>query len=410
MSLISLRTCCILFSTILFLSNAYPQSHWKELDSPVTTELKCGFFIDEQHAIAVGENGTIIHSTDAGETWTGQQDEEQGWFWTAGFKQGGNFAIAGGDNGLLMSSTDYGESWSEIATGLPIGSFIFGCQVVDENTFYLAGGEAPTTGVVMKTTDAGKHWKTMPIPDMYFLDRIVFLTDMLGFTCGSTETASGKILKTTDGGTTWVPIFETDTGFVTSVQCPTEQFIYATITLLNGNGGLLIRSSDGGTTWNEQYVPDHEMISNFFLDAGQGYACGPGIILHTSDGGVNWINTGYTGLQNINYVHAFGTSAFAVGLGGTLLKYTLDASVDVESPIPTIVYPNPAKNGVRILVPVLESGQRLMIYDVLGKKVYSEMVGTQEIFFERGSLPNGVYYYFISSAEGKLDRGSFVFE
>jgi photosystem II stability/assembly factor-like uncharacterized protein len=397
--------------SVALIKNVYSQAYWKLLDSPVSVELKCGLFMNGDHAIAVGENGTLIYSADGGEHWEGQQDKDQGWFWTAGYKPGSGFAIAAGDNGLLMSSTDYGETWVTVPTGLPQGSFIFGCQVIDENKFYLAGGEAPSTAVVLKTVDGGKHWQKMPIPGMYFLDRIIFLNESLAFTCGSTESGAGKILKTTDGGSNWTPIYETNDGFVTSIQCPSDRLIFATVTLLSGDGGLLVRSSDGGESWGEKTVPDHDMISNFFIDADHGYACGPGLILYTSNGGMQWTDAGYKDLENINYVQAFEGGAFAVGTSGTMLKYIPEASVVSPSAPISLVTPNPATDRLRITFSHQGQESRLRVYDVMGRMVRSLTTDRSEVTVTRGTLASGRYQYILSSTEDKLlERGSFVFE
>ncbi len=382
---------------------------WTQLNSPVSAELRCGFFIDDDHVLAVGEDGTIIDSDNGGLLWKGQQDKERGWLWTADFKQGGSFVIAGGTNGLLMSSSDYGVTWKDIPTAMPTGSFIFGCQLVDEQTFYLAAGIDPDSGVVMKTTNAGVNWTTTPLDSMFYLSRIVFRNSQLGFTCGTTRSGGGKIFKTTDGGATWKPIYESKEGFVTSIQCPTDQHIYGTMTMLDASGGMLLRSTNGGLTWGEEKVDGHEMHSNFFIDADRGYACGNGVILVTSNGGVQWSNAGYTGFENINYVHVTGNRAFAVGTSGILLESTIDASVDEPASVIASVYPNPAKHRVRITSP-LHGAQSIVIHDVLGRIVITEQMDG-EVIVERNGLPNGVYQYTITTSAGQLaTKGSFIFE
>lgn len=397
--------CICLFA--LAIADAHAQV-WLPLNPPVSIELKCGFFMDDDHIVAVGQDGTIVHSDNGGLIWLGEQDKARGWLATAAYKQGGSFVIAGGTDGLLMSSSDYGVSWKHIPTGMPDSSFIFGSQVVDEQTFYLAGA-TPESGVVMKTTDAGATWTTTAIDSMYFLERVIFRNDQLGYTCGTTRSGGGKIYKTTDGGASWKPIYESQEGFVTSIQCPTDQHIYGTMTMFDASGGMLLRSTNGGITWGEERVVGHDMTSTFFIDADRGYACGSGVIRYTANGGIQWNDAGYTGFQTINYVHATGDRVLAVGTNGVLLESLIPSSVTEPASVAASVYPNPARDRVRITSPVPKA-QSITIYDILGRLVFTEQMGA-EVIVERSGLPNGVYHYTITTYTGEIvTKGSFIFE
>jgi photosystem II stability/assembly factor-like uncharacterized protein len=300
---------------------------------------------------------------------------------------------------MLYRSTNSGEQWSEVETGLPIGSFIFGCQVINENTFYLAAGETDSSGLVMKTTDGGTTWTKMYIDSTFFLDRVVFLNDLIGFTCGTTEDGVGKILKTTDGGMSWL-LLHTTNGLVTSIQCPTEQLCFATVTFLDASGGELLRSTDGGMSWSEQLVPDRDIISNYFVDPDYGYACGSGLILYTTNGGVQWHDAGYTGLDIINYVQPFEGGALAVGSNGTILKYETPASVQRDQATAATAYPNPAKATFYIEAGYPNVEKQIILFDQLGRMV-GRQVGIDPVMrFDRQELANGMYHYRIATADG----------
>jgi len=54
---------------------------------------------------------------------------------------------------------------------------------------------------------------------------------------------------------------------------------------------VILYTSNGGATWNEQYGEPYEspLKSIYFVDQNNGYACGEsGIIMKTTDGGINW--------------------------------------------------------------------------------------------------------------------------
>ena len=86
------------------------------LDSGTDEDLRSVFFIDEASGWVVGDNGTVLRTTDGGMNWTplgsgtGEDlfglcfaDESTGW--------------VGGREGVLLDTTDGGESWIPLAPG-----------------------------------------------------------------------------------------------------------------------------------------------------------------------------------------------------------------------------------------------------------------------------------------------------
>ena len=147
-----------------------------------------------------------------------------------------------------------------------------------------------------------------------------------------------------------------------------------------GDGGLIDHTSDG-ITWSPQANPDtmgYTLMDVFSLDGQHAWAVGPGSrILHTTNGGTNWILKD-EGLTTENMTAVFfttPTNGYAVGLR-VVLKYTEIIGI---SPIQGILpddyallqnYPNPfnPKTTIEFDIPKAEF-INLTIYDALGREV-----------------------------------------
>jgi len=76
----------------------------------------------------------------------------------------------------------------------------------------------------------------------------------------------------------------------------------------------------------------YDFYSVYFIDSNNGYACGSGIMMKTTDGGVSWIREGPITHRNLNAVYfpdiSFG---YTVGDGGQILKSGQDINIGFRS-------------------------------------------------------------------------------
>jgi len=159
---------------------------------------------------------------------------------------------------------------------------------VDQNNGWISGW----TETMLHTTDGGATWTNQNIPpnNAYYS---VFFTDLLN---GWATGYAGKIVHTTDGGETW-----------TDQTAPFNTEYYR-ICFINSNEGwiaggdaggfpsyishrVILHTTNGGVTWIQQYGQAYESLlrSIYFVDQNNGYTTGEsGIIMKTTDGGSNW--------------------------------------------------------------------------------------------------------------------------
>ncbi len=212
---------------------------WTELNPKVPRVDYLGIhFINKDTGWACGANGTLIKSTDGGESWLNINSQTT----TPILKVrsfNGAVVIASGYNGLILHSTDGGETFTQVASG--VNGDLWGLQMLNDTLGWACG----TANSLIKTTDGGLTWQRIFTPsytsDYWWID---FFTESYGFIA-----ANGNVLRTTDGGTNWEVLQAGDSAPLFCLDVIDSLHIAAA-----GYGGTSypaknIYSSDGGNTW-----------------------------------------------------------------------------------------------------------------------------------------------------------------
>jgi photosystem II stability/assembly factor-like uncharacterized protein len=154
--------------------------------------------LDDKRLLAVGHDGWILRSLDAGNTWQEMRhDSELGepllGIWTGG----GDSVMAFGSFGKFYQSVDAGQTWTP--------------QLLDIDNAHLnsmAGGDdgrrmlVGEQGLVLRTTDAGQHWQTLPAFYSGSLFGIVRLSANNWVTYGM----RGHVFVSHDFGDSWTQV------------------------------------------------------------------------------------------------------------------------------------------------------------------------------------------------------------
>ena len=404
------------------------RQEWAKIPSPTNKTLRNLYFIDAQTGWAAGEDGTIIHTSDGGDSWIVQNstvpsfivdvffiNENLGWalafrnvfpFGTIILKttNSGNTWIAEDypdDNAFMNTifffdslngwvggtyiagTTNGGVTWveadvdSSMISGLPVFNFNF----YNKQFGYACGGYLDLAGVIWRTTNYGESWSATGVsPDQIFdlyiidsLNAIALSGDPEGFF------GTGNI-NTADAGTNWTYDEMSLSGLSFAIDFRTESEAWA------ASGYKFLITSDSGVNWENKETPDSAIIFDLtFIDSQNGFAVGEGgVILKYIPGPADVYNTGNEVTpSNIilyqNFPNPFNPS--------TIIKFTIP------------------QNERREMQDV-----RLKVYDVLGNKVAAlvneEMLaGTYEIEFNPASSiqkpVSGIYFY-------QLRAGNFI--
>ncbi len=149
---------------------------WRQIDSGADSRLLKVDVNSNNLAVAVGAFGTLLRSTDGGESWTSIAPE-----WAPLYDSGSgdtallrdeptNYVvkvfddgriIIGGEYGQLMESTDAGDSWHVLyrhpEENGDVAPTLFDITFEGERGY--AVGQA---GLVLRSDDAGRTWRSMP--------------------------------------------------------------------------------------------------------------------------------------------------------------------------------------------------------------------------------------------------------
>ncbi len=157
---------------------------------------------------------------------------------------------------FFMTAISVGQlrpvQWQPIS--VPTTASLRGLSVVDDNTVWASG----TDGTVIRTTDSGKTWSVLAVPQAEKLDfrgiRAFDASTAVIMSSGPAEQGQARVSRTTDAGKHWMLVLEEKT---TGAFFDAIAFWDAKHGILVGDPVdghfMLFTTEDGGVTW--QRVP-----------------------------------------------------------------------------------------------------------------------------------------------------------
>jgi photosystem II stability/assembly factor-like uncharacterized protein len=326
--------CCTAALGGLAASQAAATGTWSAQSSGTTSYLSKVSFVDQNHGWAVGENGTIVATSDGGATWSAQAsgttdvlaglsfvDQSHGW------AVGGSGTIGG--VGRVVATSDGGATWRTQSSGT--SAFLEGVSFVDPTHGWAVGDG----GTIVATSDGGATWRAQSSGTTSNLFSVSFVDPTHGWAVGD----DGTIVATSDGGANWRAQTSGTTNQLSGVSFVDSNHGW----VVENAGGIapILATSDGGVTWGEESSTT-DMFGLSFVDQSHGWAVGfGGTILATSDGGASWSpQTSGTAnrLNGVSFVDQ--NHGWAVGEGGTILAFA-----DRTAPTTTITLSPGSPNG-----------------------------------------------------------------
>jgi photosystem II stability/assembly factor-like uncharacterized protein len=351
---------------------------WRPTNAPVASSRTDDvWFVDPLTGWAVNSDGSIIKTTDGGESWTVQHSAPAVYLRCVGFAN----ANAGWVGTLsparrLLQTSDGGTSWRRVAP-LPASApvAVCGLSVVSDKIIYCSGTNRPTDQArMMKTADAGATWTAweMSAHASVLID-CLFVDALHGWVVGGkadepTPTTRDKlkpvVLETTDGGSTWINRLagqEAEFPFGEwgwKIQFLDEKVGF--VSLENFSAAAILKTTDGGQTWTRLKVTDPQRNMNLegvgFVDGQRGWVGGwgpggfggggspQGSSSATTDGGLTWADANDIG-RFINRFRFFGKPVFVgYAAGDTVYKYSAD-------PLPPSAAAAAAADAARQILP-----------------------------------------------------------
>jgi photosystem II stability/assembly factor-like uncharacterized protein len=199
-------------------------------------------------------------------------------------KDTGYAGVYNGTNIVLLRSTNSGIQWDTMPTPLP-GDFIFTTPLIGYSTAH-----DPTDKRMWKTTDGGFTWVAYDRKSIAS-GPLAFANSDTGVIFGFTQTA-----RTTDGGLTWTELSEAIGLTPDAASFGDSKTGYAVGELINcppdpqyPQSAYCEKTTDGGASWTQICTGIPNVINSCYsLDDNTLIVCGGSLIGRTTDGGQNW--------------------------------------------------------------------------------------------------------------------------
>ncbi len=242
---------------------------WKTLPFPDSIALNDIFFFSAQNGLTAGEKGKIFYTNDGGTTWTPVLTNVSESILKISFlTDGSGKGFAVGSKGLLLRTLDKGISWVRINTGTD--RLFFSISFPDNQKGFIVGKE----GTLMKTEDSGNNWSLSQLPIDNYLKEICFIDSKHGYICG----AGGKVFKTSNGGIDWVMKETPISSGLSSIL-----FVDAANGFTVSSKGEILSTTDGGDKWEIKQENNYNSLSRLIKTQNNVlFSCGSnGIILRS---------------------------------------------------------------------------------------------------------------------------------
>lgn len=261
----------------------------------------------------VGDNGTILKSTNGGILWNAiapngisNFDLTSAYFINIDTGYVVGVANDGTTNTIILSTVDGGGTWTtqNNLTNNRLKAVYFNSP---QNGF--AVGDL---GTILSTNNGGQSWAIIPSNTLQNLSAVYFVNAQIGYIVG----AAGTLLTTTNGGRTWT------TQTISNDSLTGIQFVTPEIGFITNGSGAILKTVNAGNTWSTIAVINDALLGISFPTTTQGYICSAlGYILKSVDQGNVWIFQKYIGsLNDILFTDV--NNGYIVGKNGLILKTT----------------------------------------------------------------------------------------
>jgi len=386
-------------SCMLSFTTAFGQ--WNDQNSTITNDLEDVYFINQNEGWAVGRQGKIVHTTNAGVTWAAQNsgttyDLNKVHMYNA------SFGLAVGDHGTVLKYN--GSSWTAGSSGTT--QDLYSVYVIDASTGWIGGDWA----IIKKTTNGGNSFSSENTSSLSNTFSDIFMFDATdGWAVGST----GAVWHY--NGSSWVVQTTPESGgsgsqlHAISFSSPINGFFSGDDSKIYHYDGSSWSQYSASLPDNSFHVYDIQAINDNLAYAvttpgfgGQGY------ILKFN--GNTWeTDYQYTGMNDELFsgvCFPTATKGYAVGAGGMIKSKGNGSSAGLEeaSTLELTAYPNPFSDAFTLIYNLeIGSDVTITVCDVSGKALQiiengNQQAGKNEVVIDGTSFSEGIYYVKIASA------------
>src|SRR5206468_704600 len=198
-------------------------------------------------------------------------------------------AWAVGNFGSIYHTSDAGKTWEARDSGTKVP--LFGIDFADAEHGWIVG----KSSTILATADGGQSWEQHPVGTEKTLFGVSFATPEKGWAVG----IDGLILRTRDGAQTWEVQHGTlavgsleELGFLETLKNPGlyDVSMSGQQGVVVGDTGNLMTTVDGGENWTARELPEKQRLVwlrgvSLLPDGSAGFAVGAGGFMAAIDHG-----------------------------------------------------------------------------------------------------------------------------
>lgn len=308
-------------------SNHGGSYHWRVVPTGSTDEFRGLAAVDAHTAWVSGEHGTVLRTTDAGQTWQDLSPAAAAGLALRDIEafskdHAVTLSIGPGGDSRIYSTTNGGQSWQETFRNTDPAAF-YDCMAFSKNGTGLAMSD-PVDGYfrLARSTDSGRTWQPMSTAGMPKAG-----TNEFAFAASGTCIVSGpgqrfwfatggdqpRVFSSTDGGRHWsaqaVPIRSGDAAGVYSIAFRDARhgvIVGGDYTDDTNGADAAAWTGDGGRTWqaSARQVDGYRSGVAFVPRTARGViAVGPTGSDASNDGGRTWTHFDDERYDGVQCVH-----------------------------------------------------------------------------------------------------------
>jgi photosystem II stability/assembly factor-like uncharacterized protein len=252
---------------------------------------------------AVGPGGTILHSADAGQTWTPQPSGSTADLSSVSFLNGlrgwacGTSASGGG---VLLTTSNGGATWTD-ATPAGLGAALASVDFTDA----MHGFMGTADGHCLATTNGGVTWISHAVGPLTGAVSVDFADARHGWATDE----NGRMARTANGGVSWKAMSLVRGGRTWVADAAlidaTHGWVVVEHSTRSDDTVLVLRTSNGGATWRAgRPLAWRWPVGLYASSAESAWVLTTGgfnsaaelqhtvtIVRHTTDGGAHWTST-----------------------------------------------------------------------------------------------------------------------
>ena len=401
-------------SLLLMALICYPQlayTQWFEQTTGITIELLSVSAVDDYNVWACGVGGTVIKTTNGGDTWidvSGSPIPDTLTLNSISGRTESTAIVTGADNrsAYVYITYDGGSTWSQ--TFAVMGGYIYGTVFTAGNNFGLHCNPIGGFWKIYWSSNNGSKWQLLSTYPQEGSETGWNNALCVVYPDGWSGTNSGRLYYSPTGEE-WSP--QPTTRLINSKAV---WFKNKDVGMAGGN--VIDFTTDGGSSWTFISVPGTGDILGIAADGDKWWYVRGSSVYHSTDNGGSWsmIYTAPSGIFNHLVKATNGSHLWAVRSNGGISSTHTPVGIEDErkDAIPEIFslaqnYPNPFNPSTTFSYTIPNASKVIIkIYDVLGNEIETlvnddKEAGNYEVKWNAVDLPSGVYFY-------QLSTGSFI--